>query len=208
MPLRYSLVEACLVGILAAGVSPAAAAIPNPSSCSFPSQLVACPAGDIGFTVVVRDLGNIPISGSTVTLNFSSCAAVQFCTGCCDGVTLDLPGRTASRATDANGVVTLRLKLGGVCNGQYVTVRADGYLIAMVPVASPDQDGDLVVDSEDAAHVFGLIGTSDPGADFVQDNIITQADYDWLVNQHDGHSCDGVVSARHPSWGVLKLFYR
>ena len=209
MSLRYLLCSLFMVAFLGAGAHRATAGIPSPTNSTVPPCFVACPAGDITFTVIVRDLANNPVPGATVWLDFSACPAFPICEGCCAGVTIDPQNRRAAKVTNASGVASFALKMGGVCGGQRMRVFADGVMLSSgVTVASPDQDGNLLVDAGDAFHVYGLIGGHDAGADFDCDGTVTQADYDWMTSQHGGHSCENVVPARHRSWGVLKLIYR
>jgi hypothetical protein len=209
MSIRYSLFSLFMFAFIAVGAHRANAGIPSPANSTVPPCFIACPAGDLSYTVVVRDIGGWPVVNSAVLLAFDACQAFQVCADCCAGVTINPQNSTAIRITDVNGAATFPLKLGGVCDGQRMIVRADGYLLSGgVRVASPDQDGDLLVDAEDALHLYALIGSQDAGADFDCDGTVTQADYDWMVNLHGGHSCSNVVSARAPSWGVLKLIYR
>jgi hypothetical protein len=211
MPLRYSrllpsLVAALLCGSLAAT---AAAAIPSPSNCTVPPGLVTCPEGDVTFTVVVRDIAGFPVAGSTVELDFGACPDLPLCEDCCPGVTIDRETRRASVVTRADGQASFALKSGGVCGGQHVLVRADGVLLAGIPEASPDQDGNLYVGTHDLDLILPKMGTQDPTADFDLDGRVTQADLDWMFPEHAGVSCNGeVVGARRPSWGALKILYR
>jgi hypothetical protein len=207
---RFSLLGPLLVAFLAMGAHQGAAGVPSPMNSTVPPCFVACPAGDVTFTVVVRDIANYPVANSTVWLDFSACPAFPVCADCCAGITIYPELRLATRVTDASGVAAFPLKLGGVCSGQRMRVFADGVMLTYsgVPVASPDQDGDLLVDAGDALRVHGLIGTSEQGADFDCDGTVTQADFDWMTNLHGGHSCSNVVPARTRSWGALKLIYR
>jgi hypothetical protein len=151
MPLRYSRLLPSLVAALLCGSLPAtvAAAIPSPANCTVPRGLVTCPEGDVVFTVVVRDIAGFPVAGSTVELDFGACPGLPLCDDCCPGVTMDWENRRASVVTGADGQASFALKSGGVCGGQHVLVRADGVVLAGVPEASPDQDGDLYVGTHD-----------------------------------------------------------
>ena len=50
-------------------------AVPSPANSTVPPCLVACPLGDISYTVVVRDLAVNPLNGREVSIDFSSCPA-------------------------------------------------------------------------------------------------------------------------------------
>ena len=209
MFLRYSFLGLFLLSSLALGARPAAAAVPSPANSTVPPCFVACPAGDVSYTVVVRDIASNPVTGSTVELDFSACPAFPVCTGCCADVTIDPQNHRVRKVTNASGIATFVLKMGGVCGGQRMRVFADGVMLSSgVAVASPDQDGNLFVDAGDALHVYGLIGSHDASADFDCDGTVTQADYDWMTSHHGGHSCENAVPASPRSWGVLKLIYR
>jgi hypothetical protein len=159
--------------------------------------------------VDVRDVGNLPVANCEVSLHFDACPAFQICADCCDGVTIDPQNRAPSRHTNTNGVVTFSLRLGGVCGEQRMIVRAGGYLLSDgVLVASPDLDGNLLVDGADLVNVYLLIGSHETRADFDGDGEVTQADYDWMRDLRGAHTCSGPVPEQTPSWGVLKLIYR
>jgi hypothetical protein len=188
----------------------------DPAHCSVTARFVVCPAGDVTYDVVVRDQNWFPMAGVGVWLDFSGCANLQLCPGCCAGVTIDPVARTGYAATNALGAVHYSLRMGGVCNGSTISVSAalmpwdtsPGVLLARSAVSSPDQNGDLDVDAADVAVVSAAIGTINWGADFDGDGRVTLSDLAWLTNNHIGHSCTGVVPARTPTWGGLKLLYR
>jgi hypothetical protein len=212
MSLRYRALVPSLLLICASLAMPAFAGIPDPAHCTVPPCLVLCPAGDDTFTVVVRDIAGNPVSGVRVRLEFASCSSgpsIVVCSwDCCPGLIIDGLHELVRTDSDANGVAKFGAKMGGLCEGSTVGVSAGSVHLADVHLASPDQNGNLVVGADDAQHVHDLIGTTDPGADFDCDGIVTQADYDWLVNNHGGHSCAGIVPARTPSWGSVKVLYR
>jgi len=177
----------------------AMANIPHPDNCTVPPCLVVCPAGDEVFTVVVRDIAYFPVVGCDVTLDFGGCPAFQMCPDCCANLAIDSQNHTATAISDFNGIANFPLKMGGVCTGATVAVYTAGSLyLGSVPMASPDQTGNLIVNAADAAHVNGLIGTHDPGADFDCDGTVTQADFTWLWNNHGNHSCAGTTAPGVP----------
>jgi len=205
MLFRYS---ALLLLLCCAWAPVADAGIPDPAHCTVPFRFLACPAGDVQFEVVVRDIGNFTISNIPVTLDFFACPGVVFCGDCCPGVTIDRQARTAMAVSDANGVAAFSLKVGGLCPGSKVRVRIWNLLLWDLGVSSPDQDGDLVVGDPDVAIVQALIGTSNASADFVLDGTVTEADLAWQTDLHGGHSCANVVPARTATWGSVKILYR
>src|SRR5262245_55430119 len=121
------------------------AAVPSPANSSVQSCLTACPLGDSPFVVVVRDLANNPISGSTVAIDFVNCSAAYICEGpgfVPDSITIDPTNRNLRVTTLANGIAYFPLRVGGVCAAGTVRVFADGVLLAQRALASPDQNGD------------------------------------------------------------------
>ena len=127
---------------------------------------------------------------------------------CCPGLIIDDLHELVRTDSDANGVAKFGPKMAGLCEGSMIAVTAGSVHLADVHLASPDQNGNLVVGADDAAHVHDLIGTTDPGADFDGDGLVTLADYDWMVNMHGGHSCAGVVPVQRSTWGSIKALYR
>ncbi len=199
--------------LFAALTAPAFGGIPDPARSTVPPCLVLCPAGDVTYTVVVRDIAGNPVSGAVVRLSFVNCMSAPFISvcslDCCPGVIVDGLHSEFRTTTDVNGVARFPLMLGGSCTGATFGVSADGVVLVPtgVPLAAFDQDGNLTVNAADAALVQAAIGTVNPGADFTCDGLVTQADLD-LLNGHLGHSCAGVVPTRATTWGTVKIIYR
>jgi hypothetical protein len=200
-----------LVAILAfaalltpAAFSPASA-LPNAALSTVPPCFVGCPFGDIAFTVVVRDVANNPVAGATVTLDFSSCPEVNFCPAQETGTTI--VGKTASRICDVTGSVTFHLHAGGLCPSGTVKVTADAVPLALRPVVSTDQDGNLAVDATDQSIASAKVGSADHSADFDCDGDVDSADLAILAS-HVGHVCDASTPVQPRSWGFLKILYR
>lgn len=208
--MRSSHLLAALVSC-AALIHPAVsrASVPSPSNSEVPACLAACPAGDMVIVIVVRDIAGNPIANSTVWLDFSACPAFTICTPePTDPYIYDAPTRTVRATTDASGTVRFPLRAGGVCgtaNG--VSVFADGVFLAGRTLASPDQNGDQIVDGADDAIVNGKLGTPDPTADFDCDGMVTAADVG-VVQSHYPHACVEPTSAGVRSWGSVKIIYR
>jgi hypothetical protein len=109
---------------------------------------------------------------------------------------------------DAIGAAAFPLRGGDVCgtaNG--VTVFADGVMLSGRTMASPDQNGDLIVDGTDDAIATAKLGSSDPTADFDCDGSVTIADVG-VVQAHFPHACAEPTKASDRSWGGLKSIYR
>jgi hypothetical protein len=163
----------------------------------------------VAFQVLVRDVNGNPLINSTVAIDLCGCAGVHLC----PMTTTDPYSRpnacTVSRVTDAAGRVEFRIRAGGVCSGLGARIFADGVFLASRNVASPDQDGNLIVQNPDHALAVSKLGSADPTADFDCDGTVKQSDADYLA-PHSGHACPPVdptpVSRR--TWGVLKTIYR
>ena len=61
--------------------APAIASPPSATFSTFDPCLVVCPAGDIVFHTVIRDVGGNPIPNSLVVLDFSRCPMFVHCPG-------------------------------------------------------------------------------------------------------------------------------
>ena len=139
-------------GLLAAGT--AMAGIPSPAHCTTPNWLdvvgtngsVADPLG--AFQVVVHDVSDLPIAGSTVTVDFAAATDIRLCTD------IKPVGQTntcnqASAITNISGVATFTiagaakdiggLNYGGVLNS--IVVYADGITIGHMSAAVFDLNG-------------------------------------------------------------------
>jgi len=150
-----------LLVAVAAIATPAFAAtdkLPSPANCSVPRMLrlvgrdavgTADPIGE--FDLVIRDLANNPKSGAQVVLDFSATPDAEICTD------QSPTGGTncAARVVVQNGVTAsdgiARFRVVGWCNhlqtptvGATLKVFADGVILATIPVAAFDQDGDGV----------------------------------------------------------------
>ena len=193
--MRARLLLLLLLGATLMGVPSANAAVPSPATSHVDPCLVICPNGDFAFHVIVRDAANNPVGGSSVVINFCNCPGVHLCSGPCDLLA----------TSDATGAVTFQIKGGGICSA--ATVSADGVILAIRAVASPDQDGDLSVSAADIGIVNGKVGSADPTADFDCDGSVTAADVG-IATAHGSHVCQGPVPTEPRSWGGLKAFYR
>lgn len=181
------------------------AAVPSPVNSTVPPCFVGCPFGDIAFTVTVRDAANNFQPNSTVVLDFSSCSEVSFCPTQEPGTTV--VGKSATRVSDGFGVDVFHLHVGGLCPSGTVRVSADGVILALRPVVSTDQDGNLVVNATDETIASSKVGGSDHSADFDCDGDVDSVDLGVLAN-HLGHACDFATPVQPRSWGYLKILYR
>ena len=167
--------------------SGALAGVPNPATSIVP-PLVGCPAGDLSFTVRVRDAASNPVAGSTVILSFGSCPGFTHCSGSFSGYTWNPTARTASAVTDSAGGASFAIHQGGVCGA--VAVSADGVPLANRAFASADQNGDVQVDLADVGIALGKLGATDGTADFNGNGVVDTADVS-VVQSHGGHNCGG-----------------
>jgi hypothetical protein len=184
--MRHALVDAGLWFVLLVP-SGTLAAVPSPTTSIVP-HLGGCPAGDLSFTVLVRDAASNPVVGSTVNVSFASCSSFTHCSGSFPGYAWNPAARIAAALTDSAGKATFAIHQGGVCTS--VSVSADGVLLANRAFASTDQNGDLKVDSADDSIVFGKLGSSDGTADFDGNGFVDTLDV-VVVQSHGGHNCSG-----------------
>jgi len=202
----------CLLGF---SHGSAQAGPPSPVTSVVAPCLVACPLGDVVFSVAVRDIANNPLAGAEVVLDFSGCPEAFICTlpGMTpDPYTVNLPARRIRMFTDALGTTNFPLRVGGLCALTTVGVFANGVLLATRGLASPDQTGNgmvvAIIDTD--FDVFASkLGTNDPTADFDCDGDVDEDDQNNHMFQHGSHSCVGFVDpAKRSSWGKVKSYYR
>ncbi len=191
---------------------PARAGVPSSANSSLPACMALCPFGDAPFSVVVRDIANNPVAGSSVVLDFSSCPGAYLCTigGEPDAI-VDLPSRTVRGITNVSGNATLHAHVGGTGPAGSVRVFADGVLLQSYALASPDQDGDGFVVSiigPDDAIFAAKLGTTNPTADFDCSGLVDFMDEQFFYAHHS-QSCNSYVDpVRRSTWGAVKLHYR
>jgi hypothetical protein len=185
------------------------AGVPSPSESVLDPCLVVCPAGEIVFHVLVRDINHSPLANSSVVIDFCGCPNVTLCpVSTTDPYTR--PSACQIRMiTDATGHADFAIRAGGGCTGSAVKIFADGILLAFRNVASPDQDGNLMVLHPDLDLAESKRGSADPTADFNCDGQVADADVDFVV-PHGKHACPPVdpTPARRGTWGMLKTIYR
>ena len=209
---RFSLLAVAVISLstLTAGVRPALASVPDPGHSTAPACFVGSPDGAFVATVIVKDIAGSPINMSNVVLDFSflnTCTAFSPCPTVCTGCTLNPLARTISNYTDAAGVATFDLRLGGVCPNETFRIYADGVLIGTPFFSSLDQDGDQAVTGADLVRVQNAMVTGDRSSDFDCSGTVTAADLA-IANAHLGHTCSGVVAVPNRSWGFVKGAYR
>jgi len=196
---------AMVIALSFSGPAPDVLGTPSPGDSTVPACLVFCPLGDSTTVIVVRDNAHNAIMNAYVTLDFSACPVFVHCPSSPPYV-FDDAAKTVSASTGLDGVVRFQLEMGGVCPSATVKVRADGILLRECSLASPDQDGDLLVSLGDAAIAGTKEGTADATADFNCDGVVGSDDVA-VVDSHFGHLCDQVTPSHPRSWGSVKIRY-
>jgi hypothetical protein len=206
---RVLALRAVTSAVLALCVWPAGAQsnVPSAITSRVDQCLVFCPVSDIDFHVLVRDLASVPVANSVVKLDFSGCPSFTHCLGVPSSITVSDANRTVSMVADASGAVVFAMPMGGICPGSAVRIYADGVLLAIRSLASPDRDGNGFPDLTDEAAIQALVGSSDPTADFDCNGIVDAADVA-ISAQHRFHACPLAVPTAPRSWGALKIHYR
>ena len=221
---RLRLFAPVLLGAALLSAAPAHAGVPSPIYSEIPDQLLLCPYEGIPFVIVVRDAGGNPVASSTVQINLNNCIPDIYYptlipTNPCPeaGSSHVLAGSDAvagglfTLVSDVNGRVEFRIQAGGVCANGAARILADGVLLAFRSVASPDQDGNLVVLGQDAAVLVAkqTSGSFDATADLDGDGDTNNDTGDYAVyDLHAGHGCDAITPSARRSWGSVKILYR
>jgi hypothetical protein len=121
-----------LIGLVAATAGRVEAAVPSPVNSQCPTFAAVAPNGSCCFDVIVRDVINNPVPGSSVVVDFGACP-VTFCPAQPPG--LVVVGNTVTATADAAGKATFCIcaTVTLPCN---VTIYADGIQLCTVPVAA------------------------------------------------------------------------
>src|SRR5262245_41366873 len=187
-----------VAGALFAGV--AHADVPDPRNCVAEPVLVTAPSGGFVYHVTLRDGTNQPISGGSAVLDFNSAPGLLIC----EELDPDHDRRIVG-TSNASGLVTFAVRVGGNGGVGTLEVLAGGWVIASVSVRTMDFDGDMDVDSADRPAFAALMGTSGPAGDFDQDGTVDSADQA-IFDSRLGGSCTQ-LDAIPLSWGVIKHRY-
>jgi hypothetical protein len=138
--------------LIAAGfavvASVASAGVPDPRFSTFDLVAVGTNSGVAtaqvaatpGYDVVVRDVSNAPLSGVTVTLNYSTSGMKVYSTQNA-GTTVNCPAKSISRVTNGAGAVVFGPRTGKFNNSNTVEVSANGVVLGNVKGRSTDIDG-------------------------------------------------------------------
>lgn len=160
---------------LAVVASVASAGVPDPRFSTTDLVVVGNASGNAigaapaGFDVVVRDVNNAPLSGRTVTLDFSATPMKVF-TVQNAGTTVNCPAKTISRVTNASGAVNFASRVAKFDNTNGVEVSADGVVLATVKGRSTDIDG---TDGTTGLGDFAIFGNN-----FLNVPAAQETDYD------------------------------
>ena len=127
-----------------------------------------------GFRVEVRDVGNNPLQGAHVTLDYTNTGGTNPAkpyTTQIDGSTVSCP--VVDLLTDVNGVALFTPQAGGFDNNPTIEVRANGVLLALVEGRSADMNGDGINDTGDLSFFATnfLLNDTAPESDFNLDGI-------------------------------------
>jgi hypothetical protein len=79
--------------------------------------------------------------------------------------------------------------------------------LATRALASPDQNGDGLVEAQDVGLLQAKAGSQDPTGDLDCDGSITPADVT-LLQAHAGHACSLPTRTEPGTWGRIKTIYR
>jgi len=170
-------------------------------------RLVLCPAGDVAFHVIPRRI-DTPVAGAMLHVVFCAASGWAF-DAARQPPEIHFPGSACEPLVfaDAQGLATFALKAGGTTADSTVALYVDGIPFGMRFLSSPDQNGDLVVNSADEAILASKLGTADLSADFDADGAVTEADRAFL-RSHLGHAAELPTAATAATWGQLKIAYR
>jgi hypothetical protein len=208
---RLRLLAPVLLGAVLAAATPASAAVPSAAQSVVDPHLLLCPYDAIPFVVIVKDAGGNVVNGATVQMDFSICLPNPAYPGTVPTHPCPSGSGPLTLISGADGRVQFMLKAGGTCPGSRARVRADGIELAQRTVASPDQDGSLVVLGQDSAILVAkqMSGSFDGTADLDGDGNTSNDAGDYAVyDAHSGHGCDGITPTLPRSWGSVKLLYR
>lgn len=174
---------------------------PTPASCRV-SPIVACPGGDLLITVTVRK-GREPFP-ATVTLDLGSCSGLKLAEKLTDDPQITVDGFRLAKTATSEGRAQFGIHAGGASACSRLLVLAQGLVIAeRTGLASPDQNGDLLVDQTDVDLMKAKVGSKDVTADLDGDGRVTSTDV-LLARLHLGHRAEATKPTRATTWGEIK----
>lgn len=209
---KGKLVSVMIAALLGGTVAAADAGVTSAALSIVDSFLVACPAGDLVFhSVMIQGDGTPQNQEDPTSLELCGCPGVRFAgplPG--DGYELVNGCRPTTNLVMPDALADFALRAGGTCSGAAIVLLSGGVLIRIFEaLASPDQDGDLLVSMEDRALLIAKIaGPYDPTADLNGDDVLGPADLA-VLDAHMGHAPAMPTAMRRVPWGTIKaLYYR
>lgn len=159
-------------------ISPASAKIPDPTNSHVDPVMVGnCTGNHIenGFVVEVREIGNSPLAGVVITVDFtdSNCKPLL---GQPDNSLQTCP--VLAQMSDISGRAVFYPRLAGFDNGFVAEVRGNGVLLARIQSRSTDLNGDGNMDPFDLL-IFStnfLLAPESEETDFNQDSVTDGGD--------------------------------
>lgn len=210
MTVRYFVGCLAMSALLPCAALAAPSGVPSAGNSTVPGHLLSSPDGLFVSQVIVRDFASNPIANSMVVLDFSGCASFHPCPDACANCTTSLGAKTVSKLTNAAGVASFDLRVGGSgCpNPPAVRIFADGVPLGAVNFSSLDINGDFTVTMGDLATLrYVLIPAQDLNGDFNGDLVVNEYD-EGIALANLGATCDPATPARRHTWGQLKTVYR
>jgi hypothetical protein len=185
----------------------ARASVPLPWQSTIDPRVVLCPAGDVAFHVIPRR-GNLPVPGAQLTVDFCQATGWAFDpAGQPASILFFGPPCSPSVYADASGLASMALEAGGTTADSTLYLYVDGVFFGRRFLASPDQNGDLLVNAADEAILLAKLGSNDLSADFDADGVVTEADHQFQ-RAHLGHAAEQPTATSAHSWGRLKIAHR
>jgi hypothetical protein len=147
------------------------AQVPSAATSAVPSHVLivgthgGTPDSAGQFSIIVRDAGNNPLAGVTVTLDFSRCSDVRLANTQTAGTTLSCAHNSVSRTTDAAGQASFNIVGASIgrCAGlsedsgaDCVRVCANNVVLASIEAAVLDLDGASATPGGDGLSVVDL----------------------------------------------------
>ena len=121
---------AIAVGLALGAATYAQAAPPSPSTSTCPTTVFLASDGSCCFDVIVRDLSGNPVPGSTVHVDFGTCA-VTLCPAQPPGVTVVGNGVNALTNAAGDAHICICGTFTGACSA---TISADAVTLCTVPM--------------------------------------------------------------------------
>ena len=162
-----------LLGILSADTTSASPRV-FPPNCTTPAHIslvgshAGAPDSAGSFTVVVRDIANIPTNGASVVLDLSGCTDLALCSDQLDpAASVSCAGKTTRKFTAITGSVSFTVLGGSNGSGNATTllagarIYANGISIGSPTVSALDLDGSLGVGINDLSVWLSDYGTPD-----------------------------------------------